>query len=122
MNRARYQLFTRATLSVDQHGARGGSNRSDRRFQLVHGAAGANDVVERVTSSGIAAQGEVLLAENLLLQHAVHGQLDFIHQARVLADVVGGTARLHGLHRGFVVVNGSDENDGGIRRNAMRVA
>src|SRR5262249_15850927 len=122
VNRARDQLFSGAAFAMDQDGAGRGGHGADRLFQFLHGSTGTDDVVQRVAGSRIPAQREVLLAERQFFDRAVDGELDFIDQAGALADVVGGTTRLDRLDRGFIIVNGSNQDDGRVGRNLMRVA
>ena len=55
-------------------------------------------------------------------EHAVDGQLDFIHQAGTLANVIRRPSGLYCFHCGFVVIHRGDEDDRRIGRNAMRMA
>ena len=64
VNGARNEFFTGAALAVNQNRAGGGGDGAYRLLQLLHGPAGADDVVERVAGGGIAAQRKVLLAED----------------------------------------------------------
>ena len=93
------QFFAGAAFAVDQNGAGGGGDGAHRLLELLHGAAGADDVVERVAGGGVAAQREVLLAQVEFLDRAIDGQLDFIDQPGTLANVVGGASGFHGLRR-----------------------
>ena len=122
MNGAGNKLFAGAALAMDQHRARSRRDRTHGLLQFLHRRAGSDDVVERVAGGGIAAQGKVLLAEDQFLKGAVHRQLDLIDQARILADVVGRASGLHRLHRGLVVIDSSDQDDGRVGRNAVRMA
>jgi hypothetical protein len=62
VNGASYQFFTGSTFAVDQHRAGSGSDGADRLLQLLHGPAGADDILQRVVRSGIATQSKVLFA------------------------------------------------------------
>jgi hypothetical protein len=59
---AGHQFFTGTALAVNQNRAGSGSDCAEGLLQLLHRGAGADDVVERVVRSSVAAQGEVLLA------------------------------------------------------------
>ncbi len=72
-------------------------------------------------SCGIALEGEVLAAETLPLHGAGDGETDVIDQPRAFANVIGRAAGFDSLDRGFVVIDGRDENDGRIRRNLVGV-
>ena len=61
---AGYKFFAGAALAVNQDRAGGGGDGAHRLLELLHGGTGADDVVERVAGGGVAAQGEVLLAED----------------------------------------------------------
>ena len=63
VNGAGHQFFTGAALPVDQNRAGGGGDGANRLLELLHGRAGADDVVERIAGGGVAAQREILLAE-----------------------------------------------------------
>ena len=119
MDGAGYQFFTGAALAVNQDGAGGGSDGAQSLFQLLHGRARADDVVERVVGSGVAAQGKVLLAQRQFFENAIDGQFDFVDQAGTFANVIGRASGFHGFHRGFVVVDRRDQDDRGIGRNAV---
>ena len=116
------QFLAGSALAVDQYGAAGRSNRADGLLQLLQRADCADNVVERVASGGIATQGKVLTAERNFCQRPGNGQLDFIHQARTLANVVGCATGFHRLHRGFVVVHGGHQNHRRLRRDLVRMA
>ncbi len=122
MNCAGHKFFTGTAFTMDQNRAGRGSDSADCLLEFVDRRAGANDIVERVTGRSVATQGKVLLAQHQLFQGAAESQLDFIDQAGVLANVVGGSACLYGLDGGLIVIHGRDEDDCGIRRNAMGVA
>src|ERR1700678_897375 len=112
MNRAGNQLFTGAAFTVNQHGAGSGSDCAHSLLQLLHRWARSNNIIQRVVRGSVAAQGEVLLAQSQVLQHAANGNLDFIQQTRTLTNIVGGSAGFDGLYRSLVVVDGSDQNHG----------
>jgi len=44
------------------------------------------------------------------------------HQSRTLTDVIRRSPGLHRLYRSLIVIHRCDQNDGGVRRNAVRVA
>ena len=58
------EFFTGAAFAVDQNRAGGRSHGAHRLLELLHGAARADDVVERVAGGGVAAQRKILLAED----------------------------------------------------------
>ncbi len=122
MDGAGHQFLARAAVAVDQHGAVGGGHGANSGLQALHAAADADNVFQRVASGGIALQGKILAAKRLLGKGLAHGDFHVFDQAGALAQVVEGTAGLDGLHGGFQVIDGGDEHDGSIRRNAVGVA
>ena len=100
----------------------GGGYSADGVFQLLHRGTDAYDVIQRIPSVGIALESKILPAEVHLLQRAIDGELDFIHQARRLANVIGGSASFHGFDGGFIVVHRGDEDYGGVGRNLVGIA
>src|SRR5439155_1519190 len=70
----------------------------------------------------ITLEGKILPAEGYLLQSSLDGQLDFVHQARGLADIVRRSASFHSLHRGLIVINSRYEYYRRVRRNLVGVA
>src|SRR5579862_3182931 len=121
MHGAGDQFLSRTTFAMNQNRAGGRSDGSNRLLELFHRGARADDVIEGIPGSGIAAKREILLAERQLLENAIDRQLDFVDQSRTLADIVGCAASLHRLDRGFVIVDCCDQNNGRIRRNLMRM-
>ena len=90
-------------------------------FQLLHRGTDADDVIERVPGIGVALESKILPAKIHLLQRAIDGELDFIHQAGRFTDVIGGTASLHGFDRSFIIINGGDEDYGGVGRDLVGI-
>ena len=122
MNSARHQFLTGSTLTLDQDGAGRRCHGAHGLLQLLHCGTGSNDVVQRISCGGITAQRKILFAEDQLLQRALHRQLDLVHQSRTLTDVIRRSPGLHRLYRSLIVIHRCDQNDGGVRRNAVRVA
>ena len=118
---AGHQFFTGAALAVDQHRAGRGSDSADRLLELLHGAAGADDVVERVARGGVAAQREILLAESNFSSARLIASLISSTRPGTLANVVGGASRFHGFHGSLVVIDRGDQDDGGVGRHVVRV-
>ena len=89
-------------------------------LRRAHGLALADEIVERVALRGVALESGVLLAE----VGTIHGQGDgaeqIFEQLGALADVVEGSGveRLDGNLR---VIDGGDDDDHGVRRDAARV-
>src|SRR5579864_2447274 len=122
VNCARNQLFTGAAFAVNQNCAGRGGDGADGLLQLLHGWAGANNVVQRVARGGIAPQSKVLLAEGQLLDCPVDGKFDLVHQSRTLTDIVRGASGLHRLNRGLVIIDRRDQDDSRIGRDFVSVA
>jgi len=112
---ARHQLFACPALPVDEHGAGGRSHGANRRFQFFDGRALADDVGERVTTGGVALISEVLPLQRHGLKSAANGDLEFLHQARALVDIVK-RPDADRLHRGFIVLHRRNEDHRGFRR------
>ena len=100
----------------------GGGYRADGVFQLLHRGTHTDYVIQRIPGVGIALESKVLPAEVHFLQRAIDGEFNFVHQARRLADVIGGSASLHGFDGGFIVVDGGDEDYGGVGRDLVGIA
>src|SRR5437868_1114661 len=122
MNRARDQFFAGTTFSLNQYRARGGRNRSDCLLQLLHGRTRSNNVVQRIACGGIAPEGEVLLAEHELLDRPIDGQLDLVYKSRALTNVIGSASSFDRFHRSFIIIDCRNQNNRGVRRNAVRMA
>src|ERR1700722_17554738 len=122
MHGASHQFLASAALAMNQNRAGGRGHNAHRLLQFFDGAARSDDVVERVAGGGVAAQREVLFAEIEFLESAVDGQLDFVNQARTLADVVGRASGLYRLHGGFIVIDRSNQNNSGVWRDPVGMA
>ena len=122
MDGAGDEFFAGAAFAMDQNRARRGGDGANRLLELLHGGAGANDVVERVAGGGVAAQRKVLFAEIEFFDGAIDGQLDLVDQAGTLANVVGRASRFYGFHGSRIVIDRSDQDDGGVGRDPMGVA
>src|SRR5262249_18296586 len=112
---ARDQFLAGAALAVDQDRAVGRSDGADGLLELLHSAAGADDIVQRVAGRGVTPESEVLLAEGRLFEGPVDGQLDFVDQSGALTDVIGGATSPDGLDGSLVVIDGGDQNNRGLR-------
>ena len=121
MDGARSQLFAGSALALNQNRAAGGGNGPDGLLQLLHGGAGADNVVERIVGGGIAPEREILPIQALALHGPSYGKAHIVHQPWAFADVIGRSARFHGFDGRFIVIDRGNQDDGGIRRNLMRV-
>ena len=63
MNRARNQFLSSTTFSVDQNGTAGRRYSSNCFLQLINRGAASDDVVERISAGGIAAECLILAFE-----------------------------------------------------------
>ena len=123
VNRARHQFFTGAALAVDQHRAGRRSHGPNGLLQLLHGAGLAPMMLSReLRVAASRRRAKFCLLRASFLHRTVDGQLDFVHQAGTLADVVGGAAGFYGLHRRLVVIDRRNQDDGGVGRDLVRVA
>src|SRR6185437_13131195 len=76
------QLLPCATLAIDQHRALSRRDSANSLLELLHGGAGADDVVERVSGSGVPFESKVLAAESNFFQSFADCDFDLIDQAR----------------------------------------
>ena len=71
MHGAGDELLAGAALTINQHGAGGGSYGADSGFQFFNDRAAANKVIERVAAGGIALEGEIFPLKHKRLQGRV---------------------------------------------------
>ena len=122
MKRARYKLLTGSAFAVNEDGASCRCHGADGLLEFLHGRTGADDVIQRVPSRGIPAQGKILRAQNKFLEGAIDRQFDLVNQPGTFANVIGGAAGFDRFNRGFIVVYGGNEDDGRIGRYAVGMA
>src|SRR4030095_2822708 len=78
------QLLTSTTFAVDQNCALGRSYGTNGLLQPVHGRARTHNVVQRVACGSVALKSEILTTQRKLIQSALDGKFDLIHQCRRL--------------------------------------
>ena len=120
MDGAGDQLFAGAALAADDDGAVGGGDGADGLLEPAHGLALADEIVERVVLRGVALEGGVLLAQLGAVQGQGGGAQHIFEEFGTFADVVEGSG-VEGLDGNFGVIDGGDDDDHGVGRDAARV-
>ena len=120
MDGAGDQLLAGAALATDDDGAVGGGDGADGLLELAHGLALADEVIKRVALGGVALESGVLLAQVGTIHGQGDGAEEIFEELGAFADVVEGSG-VQSLDGNLRVIDGGDDDDHGVRRDAARV-